>query len=319
MEKLDLLDKKIIYELDLNARISASKLAKKLRKSKETVNFRINRLIKDKYIKGFYTVFNTSKLGWYYTKFYIKFKNITPDKEKELFEYISKQKHVAYLASVEGYYDCMLLVMVKNSLGMIKFQDEFMKLYGEYVQEKDLVTFLTTHRFNSRFFYEGKEKKDKYYPLEIENYELDSLDRKILNIISSNARIPLIEIAKKLNVDHKVVKYRLNKLEKDNIILGYVASPNFNELGLTFFQINISLRDSSVRKEVIEFFNSTNKCLFAIELLGKYDALAELHVGNQEELRKILDDFRVRFIDKYNDYGISTINKEYVMVWSPFE
>ena len=75
MHQLDLLDQKIMYELDLNARISASQLAKKLKKSKETVNFRINRLIKNEYIKGFYTVFNTSKLGWYYTKFYIKFKN----------------------------------------------------------------------------------------------------------------------------------------------------------------------------------------------------------------------------------------------------
>src|SRR3989344_5252975 len=93
MKELDLLDKKILYELDLNARISAIRLAKKLKKSKETVNFRLNKLIKNNIIKGFYTVFNTSKLGWYYIKFYIKFKNITPQKEKELFEYKHTTPH----------------------------------------------------------------------------------------------------------------------------------------------------------------------------------------------------------------------------------
>ena len=264
MDKLDLLDKKIMYELDLNARISASQLAKKLNKSKETVNFRINRLIKNKFIKSFYTVFNTSKLRRYYIKLYIKFKNITLEKEKELFEYVSKQKYVAYLASVEGYYDCIILVMVKNTLDMIKFHDEFMKLYGGYIQEKELVTFLTTHRFNSRFLYDGEKKKDSYYPIELGSYELDEIDKKILNIISKNSRIPLIDIAKELNIDHKVVKYRLKKLEKDNIILAYVTAPNFDKLNLNFFQIKISLKDSTARKQIIQFFNDTKKCLFAI-------------------------------------------------------
>ncbi|MCK4590016.1 MAG: Lrp/AsnC family transcriptional regulator [Nanoarchaeota archaeon] len=315
---MDLLDKKIMYQLDLNARITASQLAKKLKKSKETINFRINRLIQNKYLKGFYTVFNTSKVGWHYIKFYIKFKNITPEKEKELFDYVSKQLHIAYLASVEGPYDCMILVMVKSTLDMIKFQDNFMKLYGEYIQEKDLVTFLSTHRLNERFLYEGKEKKDWYYPFELGNYKLDKTNKKILDIISTNARMSLIDIAKKINVDHKVVKYRLKKLEKDKIIFAYVTSPNFEKLGLSFFQINISLKDPTVRKQVIQFFNNTNKCLFAMELLGKYDILVEMHVEDHKELKKIIDRFRKQFVNKYNNYDTSTITKEYVMIWSPF-
>jgi DNA-binding Lrp family transcriptional regulator len=318
MFKLDTLDKKIMYELDLNARISASQLAKKVKKSKETISFRINRLIEKNIIKKFYTIFNTSKLNSYYIKFYIKFKNITPNKETELFDYVGKQNHIAYLASVEGYYDCMILVMVKNSLDMVKFQDEFMKLYGKFIQEKDLVTFLTTHRLNARFIHEGKETKDWYYPIKLENYNLDDIDKKILSVISTNARTPLVEIAKKLNIDHKVVKYRLNKLEKDGIILAYVTSFNFDKLDLSFFQINISLRDPSIRKEIIQFFNNTNKSLFAIELLGKYDVLVEIHVSGTEELKKILNDFRNKFVNKYNDYDVSTIDKEYIITWSPF-
>jgi DNA-binding Lrp family transcriptional regulator len=317
MSKLDQLDKKIMYELDLNARISASQLAKKLNKSKETVNFRINRLREKGFIKGFYAVLNTSKLGWYYTKFYIKFKNITPDKEKELYEYVGQQPHISYLGSVEGPYDCMILVMVKSSKDMIDFQDKFMKLFGEYIQVKDLVTFLSPHRLNQRFLYEGTEKQDWYSPIDLGNYDLDDIDKKILETISKNARMPLIDIAQKLKVDNKVVKYRMKKLEKDNIILAYTSAPNFDKLGLTFFQINISLKDPTSRKEIIEFFNQTNKCLFAIELLGKYDVLAEVHVQNSEELKKLTDEFRIKFVDKYNDYDISTITKEYVMVFNP--
>ncbi|MFH1409085.1 MAG: hypothetical protein ABIH34_04210 [Nanoarchaeota archaeon] len=73
-----------------------------------------------------------------------------------------------------------------------------------------------------------------------------------------------------------------------------------------------------MRKETIEFFNTTNKCLFAMELLGKYDVLVEIHVNDSEELRKIIDNFRNTFVYIYNDYDILTITKEYIMVWSPF-
>ena len=67
---LDNLDKRIIYELDLNARATVSEIAKKVRKSKETVNFRLNRLLDHQVIKGFVTIINTQKMGWFYQKVY---------------------------------------------------------------------------------------------------------------------------------------------------------------------------------------------------------------------------------------------------------
>ncbi|MFW9877452.1 MAG: winged helix-turn-helix transcriptional regulator, partial [Candidatus Thorarchaeota archaeon] len=137
-------------------------------------------------------------------------------------------------------------------------------------------------------------------------------------IISSNSRMSLIEIAKKLKVDHKLVKYRMKKLEKNNIILAYVSSPNFDKLNLEFVQINISLNDPSIKNEIINYFNSTNKCLFALELLGRYDLSIEIHVENSLELKQIIDNFRKKFVNQYNEYDLLSITKEYVMVWSPF-
>lgn len=82
--------------------------------------------------------------------------------------------------------------------------------------------------------------------------------------------------------------------------------------------MNISLRDPSIRRQVVSYFDSTSKCLFAIEMLGKYDVLAELHVQNNEELGQIIDGFREKFVGRYNDYDVSTITKEYLVVWGPF-
>lgn len=318
MEKLDSLDKRILYELDLNARIFASSLAKKLRKSKETVNFRLNRLISEGYIKGFYAVFNTSKLGFYYYKIYLKLNSLTPAKERELFEYIQKQPRIAYLASMEGQYNAVFLVMAHSPTCLMDFLNPFMKIYGECIREREISTFLSTHRLNQKFLYEGSEKKDWHYPYEIGNYALDGTDAKILHALSSHARLPIVEIAKEAGIDAKTAQYRLKKLEKDSIILAYATSPNFEKLGLQFVQLNISLKDPTIGRQIISHFDSTSRCLFAIESMGKYDLTIELHVQSNEQLQQILLKFREKFSQKINGCDISTITKEYVVVWGPF-
>ena len=59
--KLDEKDKKILYELDKNSRQGISSIAKKVRLSKEVVNYRIKNLEKRKIIKGYYAVLQR---GW---------------------------------------------------------------------------------------------------------------------------------------------------------------------------------------------------------------------------------------------------------------
>ena len=318
MAELDLLDRKIMRELDLDARISASQLARRVRKSKETVNFRLNRLLREDYLKGFYTVFNTSKLGWFYVKAYIKFKDTTPKKEAEIFEFLRTMPNVAYLAAAEGKYDCLLLVMVRQMAAMNAFLAGFMGKYCEYVQEKDVVVFLTTHRLNQKFLLPEGKSVDWFYPYDLGNYQPDETERKMLNALSSDARAPLMELAKKCGISPTVAAYRLRKLEQEKVILAYVSSPNFDKLGLRFVQINFSLRDPSIRKQLISYFDSTNKCLFAIEMLGKYDALVEVHTSSEQELQKMIDGFREKFVGRYADYDVSTITKEYLVVWGPF-
>lgn len=317
MEKLDLLDRKIMHELDLNARASASQIARKLRRSKETVNFRINRLVSEGFIKAFYSIFNTSLLGWSYYKLYIKFKDMAPQKEREFFAYVSSQPHVAYLASTEGFYDCVFLVMARSPSEMARFMGPFMKRYGGHIAQKDLVTFLTAHRFNQKFLFEGKERKDWTYPYELGSYHLDKEGRSILSVLSNNARASVLEIAKKAGVDSGTVQYRLRKLEHDKVILAYVTAPDFDRLGLQFVQINISMKDPSFAKPVISHFDSTNRCLYAGELLGKFDIMIEIHVESAAQLRGIMGAFREKFVGKYSDYDVCTITHEYVVIWSP--
>ncbi|MEK6893551.1 MAG: Lrp/AsnC family transcriptional regulator [Nanoarchaeota archaeon] len=319
MERLDLLDKKIMYELDLNARASASQIARKIRSSKETINFRINRLIKEEYIKGFYTVFNTSKLGMYYYKTFLKFNRATPEIEEKIIEFIKNYNRCAYLGSCEGYYNVIFLIMVENARQFKEFLTEFKEKFGDYILEKEIHVVLSTHRLNQKFLYAGATSKHYFYQDKIEAYPLDNLDIKIMKLLSTNARMGLVKIGEELNVDSKVVKYRMRNLEKEGVIISYTTAPNFSKLGLEFIQLNFSVIDLKKIPSIIEFFDKTNKCLFALELLGKYDLTIEIHVENDKIFRQIMEKFKERFVNEYISYDVFNIYKEHVVVWLPLE
>ena len=85
---LDMLDRKIMYELDLNSRQPFKKLAKTLRISKETARFRVLRLIEKEYIKNFMTTINISKLNMFYYKLFYKFHKTTTEKDKDIITWI---------------------------------------------------------------------------------------------------------------------------------------------------------------------------------------------------------------------------------------
>ena len=60
--KLDLKDRRILYELDSDSRQPCSKIAKKLGTSTEVVNYRIKRLEEENIITHYLIIVNLSKL-----------------------------------------------------------------------------------------------------------------------------------------------------------------------------------------------------------------------------------------------------------------
>jgi len=72
--KLDIKDKKILYELDMDARQSISSIAKRVGLSKEVVNYRIRRMEKEGLIDGYYAIIEYSKLGYMYCRLIMTFR-----------------------------------------------------------------------------------------------------------------------------------------------------------------------------------------------------------------------------------------------------
>jgi len=308
---LDLLDKKIIYELDKCARQSASQIGKKLKIAKETINFRIKRLLKNNVIKGFYPVINNSLINQFFYKIFIKFEEINPERREQILNFLITYPQIGQVLLLEGKYDVQLLFLAKDNYGLMEFMDKLNSFCGKEIKEKIILIIDSMYRFNLKFFYNPKEETKTIVTSKKQDYKFDKISWKVLQEISKDARKPILEIAKILNLSPQLTQYHLKKLIKDKVILSTHLAINYNKLNLQHYHLTFQINDPKALPKIIQFFNSKNKSMFATKMIGKYDGSAEIVIKDNQELRKFVDELRTNYSNYINTLDIFLVYKEY--------
>jgi Lrp/AsnC family leucine-responsive transcriptional regulator len=313
---LDNTDLKILEQLDLNSRISYKELGRKLRLSKETCNFRVKRLVDRGYIKAFLTTVDISKLNRMYYKIFYKFQKTTPEIEKQIMSFIMSNKTIAYLATLDGRYDLIFLILAKdiNDLHnvLVPLRDKF----GEYILEQQILVLPSGNRFHFKFFSERPKNQTSSFIPEFSEADLDKLDYNIITRFAGNSRIKLIDLAKENNTDINVIKYRLNKIKKQNILGQHTLAIDFERFGLQQIQIDYALKNHKVIPKMVEFVSKMSQCTFTTVGLGKYDLAVEFAVENIQELRTIQEKIRNEFAKDITDHDFFVM-KEHSINWCP--
>ena len=105
---------------------------------------------------------------------------------------------------------------------------------------------------------------------------MDKIDAKLITLLQQNARTPLKVLASNVFLSAPAVSSRIEKLEKQGIILGYNAVVDNQKLGyhITAF---VSLEISANQKQ--EFYPFIKKCPNVLEcncVTGSYSMLIKL-------------------------------------------
>lgn len=111
-----------------------------------------------------------------------------------------------------------------------------------------------------------------------DNYQIDSIDRKILTILMKDARTPFIEIARKLIVSGGTIHQRVDKLKSIGIIQGSSLKLDLSKMGydVTVF-LGIHLKSSKDSEDVIKQLNKLPEVVEAYFTTGNYALLIKVH------------------------------------------
>ena len=162
MIDLDLKNRKIMYELDVNSRQSFHEIAKKAGLSKDSVIYRIEKLREEGIIKRFHTVIDVGKLGFISFRLYLKLRNVNPKKEKEIIDYLKKQEEITWLVSIDGDYDIGCWILTKNIKGANIVWKSFLKKYGNFIEKRNLTIFTKVSYFPRVYILDRKKNVDEY-------------------------------------------------------------------------------------------------------------------------------------------------------------
>ncbi len=318
--ELDFKSRKILYELDINARRSCSQIGKKVGLSKDTVNSKIKKMEGLGIIKGYYTVLNISKLGYLDFRVFLKLYNASPKKEEEIINYLIKHPQVGWLVSVNGNWNLNMLVWAKSVYEYKKFWNEFMERYGDFVLKNWVSVITQLIHYKKSFLVDGE--RNNFEP-EISGGEsvcnLDNTDIKILQILSVDSRIPLLEISKKLNLSSKTVDYRMRKMIKDKVILSFRALLNLELLGLNYYKVHFTLRhhDKERYEKLLSYAKFNSNIMLANLNVGGADFEIEIYAYNPEQFQSILNEIKIKFSDLIIDAESMQYNKEYKWQYIP--
>ncbi|HQU89476.1 MAG TPA: winged helix-turn-helix transcriptional regulator [Denitromonas sp.] len=121
--------------------------------------------------------------------------------------------------------------------------------------------------------------------------ELDRLDRKILDLLQKNGRLPITELADKVGLSSTPCTERVRRLERDGVITGYHAHLNPVAMGkplLVFVEIKLSAKSGDVfdkvKKEML-FIPEVMECHL---VSGEFDYLIKARIAQMGEYRRLL-------------------------------
>ncbi len=293
---IDLLDRKILSALDKNCRASNTQIAKKIRKSREVVAYRIQKLQEQGIITGFITSINPAKLGYLMFKIYLKLENIPLQRER-FYHALQRNKDIYWMSTCDGAYDCVLAILSKSVPEYYELINNLLSEWKPLIINRVLGTMVDTKQFTKRYFLSDGEGTYVIFGSRIENNEIDELDSKILSTLANNARIPLLELARTLHSTIEVVRRRIAILEKKEMILQYRLAIDLNKLGLEFFKVFLYCKSLSKSDEasLLEWMRRHPKSLYYIRSLAPWELEFEFAVENYHEFNKIMSDLREQF------------------------
>lgn len=297
--RLDKIDRKIILELDTNARATFSEIGKKLGIGKNNVQYRVKVLLQQGVIKKFVTQFSLGKLALFLGKIYMQLSGFNEKTEQELYSYLINDKRISWVAKCEGRWDLMIGAYVESISQLNDIKTGFFQKYEKYITSYDVI-FLVEGYTSQRTYLLDTRNQPKTKIIERfigdKKAELDNKDKQILRLIANNARFNYLEIAKQVNLNIKTVIRRIKELEKKGVIQGYVTFLDTKKIGYNFFKLCVYLQNYQSR------FNAFLKhCMWqpniihVIESLGPWEIELEIETESLQDFYELSHEIRNKF------------------------
>lgn len=307
---MDALDKKILAELMKNSRTPTTVLAKRIRASREVINYRMERMIKEGIILKFVTEINTRLLGYAASSAFI---NMTALKEEEFKKFITECDFTSWSGSFSGVWRFGMDIYGRSTEDIDSNFNIIYKKFKNNILSHRLTLYKKNHFMHEKYI--GTTRLPEKIKKSI-NIKIDSKDKKILEILADNSRTDTVKISLTINLTAPAVAKRIKKLESAGYINRYTVFIDISKLGLFQYSVFITNTNLEERNKLISFLKEHKSVVFIAEYIGDPFIEFGLCVKDPYILRPILQEIEESFPDNRLQ-DIFLIQNEFLSIGPP--
>lgn len=123
----------------------------------------------------------------------------------------------------------------------------------------------------------------------MEEYKVDELDLKILQLIANNSRISFLEVARMCNVSGAAVHQRVQRMIGNKVITGSQFKLDMTKVGFdTCAYVSLSFDQASRISDIEESIKCIPEVVECYHTLGLFDILVKIHARSNTHLLRII-------------------------------
>ncbi|MFH1972668.1 MAG: Lrp/AsnC family transcriptional regulator [archaeon] len=317
---LDLKDKRILYELDLDARQSLADIAKKVELSKQMVKYRVRRLMKTGAITHFFMMIDTKKIGYSFYDLFLQLQNMTKQREEELINFLKDMDTVGWVASTTGKWNLVIAIFTRDILQFNESLNRIYSKFGENIREKKFIIDMSAISCKNKYLVDSSSylRKDDYYGNE-ELFKLDKKDVKLLKTLDTDPRMSVLELAKKTKIAKDTVTRKLNMLQKEGVIQGFKIKIDPSVFGYEWHVVLFELNciNETEKMKFVKKLQSHKNVIFIINTVGDWNLMVDLHVKNNTHFQEVLSEFKEEFGNIIKSYENLRVVKDHKTTYVP--
>jgi DNA-binding Lrp family transcriptional regulator len=320
MALLDLKDRKILYELDLDSRQPISKIGKKVGLPKTSVAYHIKKMQDLGVIRYFYTVIDAYKLGYTSVRIYLTFQYASLEIRNEILEYFKAHKYTYWIGTIEGPYDLVVIMWIRQLYEFHQFWKQTLTQYRDYFQEESFSIYIQLLHFPNTYLLENNPASNRKVFEKIGGRQqevVDELDLKLLNALSTDARIPLLNLAEITKTSAATVSKRIKLLREKGIIQGFRTDIDIAKIGYKQFKVDIDLRDYRKIDTVSQYIRENPNLIYITVTAGHADIELSFRFESVAQVSEVMDELYSKFPNVIRSYHYFYVTKIHKLQYMP--
>ena len=311
--KIDAKDRKILTLLSKDARMPLTQMAKKVRLSRDSIDYRIKRLQEKGVILKFFPNLNYAKLGYYVFHVFFLLDEDDSEKQKRMIQGLKEHPNIVSVIEYSDKWDLEITLIARS---LFEFDKIIMNIVGDFPQmimEKDKLEII--RRYNSQFLPPLMDDKAKAEFNESipEREDIDETDVQILQELTKDCRMSTYKIGDKLGISSDTVRYRIKNLKEKGIIRNFTILSDLSQMNFHWYTFTMEMKTFDKGHEAMfeEFLNQNKNIIRSAKTLGGWDLLLYVVVNNPREFHKLVKKLKRLFSSIIRNYDTWVAYKEH--------